>query len=262
MKNIFSAILLFSLLIIFVESCQKNSSSTNKTGLTLSKSNLKRGEPLIVSTNEARSGSFIKWVVNPSSVNTWISSRGNQSAILFSNAGQYVITANYFTDSAGGVPYDSSSSPVIVSDSIYNDSTGEWAQCNSLVQVPVNANDQIILTPVSYSDTGLVFFAQTKNTYVNEYPHLDYISGPDSTAGYEFVFGTITVNPCVNVFPGNAPATSILSLSGISNGTFDLRFILNGTVYKGELTVTNTSCTFAWNYTSGVIISPLTITKQ
>jgi hypothetical protein len=151
---------------------------------------------------------------------------------------------------------------VTVIDSIYNDSTGQWASCNVLAQVPIPNNDQIILTPVSYSDTGLVLIAHTQLTYGNQYPLLDYTSIPDTTAGYGFVFGTVTENPCGNSNLGATPATAILSLSGLTNGTDNLTFILNGVVYVGTLTVTSTECTFAWNYSTGVTIAPLIIQKQ
>jgi len=262
MKKIFFAIIAFFLLIIVAQSCKKNGSNSKAVSLTLSNSSVKKGEPFIVTSNQTSSASVIKWSVNPSSNGVNISSSGNRSVILFSNAGQYIVTANYYNDSTQSIPNGSSSSPVIVSDSIYNDSSGQWAQCNVLVHPPLNANDQIMLTPISYSDTGLVFLAQTKDTYENEYPHLDYLSGPDSTSGYEFVFATLSLNPCVNVVPGNAPATSLITLSGLNNGVFDLRFILNGTIYKGEITVTNSNCTFTWNYNSDVTISPLIIAKQ
>jgi hypothetical protein len=45
-------------------------------------------------------------------------------------------------------------------------------------------------------------------------------------------------------------------------GANDFTIFFNGVAYKGTLTVTSTTCTFNWNYTSGVTISPLTIAKQ
>ena len=261
MKNIISTLILFCLLVVFGVSCKKNSSGSVKPTLTLSNSSIKRGEPLIVTTNVVTTDLVIKWTVNPSSA-TWISSTGNKSVILFSNSGSYRITASYFADSNAATAYDSTSSPINVTDSIYNDSTGTWASCNSLVQVPIPNNDQIILTPVSYSDTGLAFIAHTQQTYGNQYPLLDYSLIPDTTAGYGFVFATVTENPCGNLTGAPTPATGIPSISQLNIGTNDFTIIFQGTLYKGSLTVTDTDCTFSWNYTSGVIISPLTISRQ
>jgi hypothetical protein len=206
----------------------------------------------------------VRWSVNAAANNSWISPSGNKSIILFTNSGSYTVTASYFSDSAATTPYDSSTSPVTVTDSIYNDSSGTWANCNSLAHIPTASSDQIFLTPVSYSDTGLVFVAHTQQTYGDQYPLLDYGSIPDTIAasGYGFVFGTVTESPC-NIATGTpTPATAILSISSLIQGTSDLTIFFNGVAYEGTLTVTSTTCTFSWNYTSGVTISPLTITKQ
>jgi hypothetical protein len=263
MKNIIGAFGLAFLIIVFSVSCKKNNSggSSTKPVLTLSSSSVKRNQPLVASTNVISSNLVVRWSVN-SPDNSWISPSGNKSIILFSNSGSYTVTASYFADSAATTPYDSSSSPVTVTDSIYNDSTGTWASCNSLVQVPINVNDQIFLTPVSYSDTGLVFVAHTQQTYGNQYPLLDYSLIPDTTSGYGFVFGMVTENPCSNFVGDATPATGILSISSLIQGANDFTIFFNGVAYEGTLTVTNTTCTFSWNYTSGVMISPLTITKQ
>ncbi len=262
MKNIISALVLFCLVVVFGVSCKKNNSGSVKPTLTLSNSSIKRGEPLVATTNVVTSDLVVRWTVNPSSAATWISATGNKSVILFSNSGSYKITASYFADSAATSPYDSTSSPVTVIDSIYNDSSGEWAHCNILAQVPINSNDQIILTPVSYSDTGLAFIAHTQQTYGNQYPLLDYTLTPDTTSGYGFVFATVTENPCGNLTGAATPATGIPSISQLNIGTNNFTVIFQGIIYEGTLTVTNTDCTFSWNYTSGVIISPLTIQKQ
>ncbi|SRR5579871_863929 len=261
MKKIISVCVLISTMIIFIASCNKNNSTTSKSGLTLSNATVKKGQPLVVTSNV--SGGFVKWTVNPSSAGTWVNASGNKSVILFSNAGSYTITANYFTDSVAPVPYDSSSSGVVVTDSIYNDSSGQWAHCDALEQVPIANNDQIFLTPISYSDTGLVLLAHTLQTYGNYYPTLGFPQITDSADGtYIFGFGEVTESPCNNSTSTPTPAAGTLSLAGLTNGVHNFTLTLNNAIYQGTLTVTDTECTFIWNYTSGIIISPLTITKQ
>jgi hypothetical protein len=250
-------------MITLANSCQKNNSSnSSKPQLTLSSSTIKRNQPLVASTNVISADLVVKWSVNSSANNSWISSSGNRSVILFSSSGNYTVTASYFADSTSSSPYDSSSSPVIVTDSIYNDSSGQSVSCTALVQVPISNNDQIFLTPVNYSDTGLAFIAHTQLTYGNQYPWLNFETTPDTTSGYGFVFATVTENPCNNSTALPVAATGIPSINPLTIGTHDFTVILNGNVYQGELEVTATSCTFIWNYTSGVIISPLSITKQ
>jgi hypothetical protein len=250
-------------MITLENSCQKNNgSNSSKPQLTLSSSTIKRNQPLVASTNVISADLVVKWSVNSPASSAWLSSSGNRSVILFSNSGNYTVTASYFVDSTAAAPYDSSSSPVIVTDSIYNDSSGQSVSCTTLEQVPISNDDQIFLTPVNYSDTGLAFIAHTQLTYGNQYPWLNFETTPDTTSGYGFVFATVTENPCGNSTALPVAATGIPSINPLTIGTHDFTVILNGNVYQGELEVTATSCTFIWNYTSGVTISPLTITRQ
>jgi hypothetical protein len=263
MKNSIRVFVLVFLFICFMASCKKNNSSSGtRPILTLSSSTVKRNEPLVASTNVVSTNLVVRWSVNTNASNGWISSAGNKSIILFSNAGNYTVTASYFTDSSSSTPYDSSSSPVVVTDSIYNDSTGQWASCGTLVQVGLSSTDQISLTPISYSDTGLVFIAHTQENYDNHYPHLDYYPVPDTIAQFGAGFATVTESPCGNSTATATPATSIISFSGLTNGTSSLVFYLNGTKYEGTITVSNTQCAFIWNYSSGITISPLLVQKQ
>jgi hypothetical protein len=259
MEKPMRVIVLFSSVIILLASCQKNAAPASKSVLTLSGSTIKRGEPLIVTTNESRSELVVKWSVNPSTPNTWISPSGIRSVFLFSNPGSFSITASYFADSNATTPYDSSSSPITVTDSLFADSS---AHCNVIVQIPVVLGDQIFLTPISYSDTGLVLLAHTQHIYDNHYPMLSYGTGTDSTAGYEFDFGTVNEFPCGNSTSAPTPAMAILTIKGLNQGTQDLTVFLNDTMYKGSLTVTQTECSFSWSYSSGVTLFPLTIQKQ
>jgi len=261
MRSVASIIITALSIVIFYSSCTKNGNGSSTSALTLSNSSVQRGEPLIATANSTNSDMVVKWTISPSA-NTWVSSTGNKSVILFSNSGSYTVTANYYPDSISTIPIGSSTSPVTVTDSIYNDSSGQWAHCDAIELVPLNSNDQVNLAPVSYSDTGLVLVAHTQQTYGNTYPLLNYQPGPDSVAGYEFVFGGVSKYACGGSAGADLPATAIISFPNLSIGTTDVTFILNGTLYKGNLTVTSSNCTFSWNYNSGVIISPLTIQKQ
>jgi hypothetical protein len=260
MKTLASVFLSFCLLLTLVVACTKNSrSSSDKSTLTLSNTKVKMGEPLIVTTNALSGpGLVTRWSVTPA-LNSWISPSSNSSVIVFSNPGTYVVTASYFSDSTTSVPYDSSYSPVIVTDSVYtNDST---VHCGAVQLISINSGDQITLTPLPYtSDTGLVLIAHTQNLYGNQYPYLNYTFTEDMTGGYHVDFTGVSKYPCGYTTDGATPATSILSFNSAS-GTHDIIITLNGTTYTGSLVVTDTSYTFTWSYTSGVIISPLQIQK-
>jgi hypothetical protein len=134
--------------------------------------------------------------------------------------------------------------------------------CNSILNAPIVSGDQVILTPISFSDSaGLVFLAHTQDLY-NYQPSLAFTGDFSGSGGtYECDFNSVLEYGCIaGSLP--APATSDVFFNALTNGTHDLVFKLNGTTYQGTMTVSNTSCTFNWNNTdSGVTISPLQIQK-
>lgn len=258
MKNNISILLVAFLCGAFASGCNKQSDTLDKSKITLSKSSVNIGEPLMAATDATGNNFFTRWTVSPSE-NAWISPSGNKSVILFSGAGNYRIMATYFRDSLALTPYDSSFSPVVVTNSIYNDT---MEHCLAIVLVPINTNDQITLTPVSYSDAGLVLLAHTQQLYGAYHPRLSNPSLTDSTGeGYNFSFGKITEYPCEIATVAPSPAIGIVYLKGLSNGIHNVAFSLNGNNYTGSLTVTDADCTFSWNYTTGINVSPLHITK-
>src|SRR5450755_2379963 len=117
--KIFFVLLLF---VISYTACKKNDNSNHSTGgnsiLTLSKATVKRGEQLLASTNLSDVNTKIKWTVFPSGSSN-VSSANKEAAAIFAFAGAYRITASYYSLSDTSVAYDSSSSPVVVTDSFY-----------------------------------------------------------------------------------------------------------------------------------------------
>lgn len=250
MKNSIIGFLLFVTLSAAVISCSKKAAVSESSALILSKSVVKLGEPLVVTTRNHTLGSSIHWSVSPSA-NSWTFPSGDSAAFVFSQPGNYQVSAVSATDST--------SSPVTVNDSIYPGP--EYVHCNALQSVPISAGDQVILTPIAYSDSaGLVLLAHTQNAY-NSYPTLVY-GGNFSGAGggLECDFNSITEYPCNGPGFPTAAMTDVF-FSSLTTGTYNLVFKLNGTTYQGSMTVSNTSVTFNWGYTFGVTISPLTIQK-
>ena len=259
MKTIIRVFLSVCFLSLFTIACKKSENIQSKSTLTLSNEIVKIGEPLAVASNVTGTNLITKWSVSPSG-KAWLSPSGKKSVILFSGAGHYRITATYFTDSLSLTPYDSSFSPVVVNDNIYGE---EKAHCLAIALTPITTNDQITLTPVSYSDTGLILLAHTQQLYGANYPSLGNNELTDNTSvGYNFSFSSIYQYPCNGATFAPVPATGIFSFKGLSNGVHQIAFSLNGNNYTGSVTVTDTDCTFTWNYASGIIISPLHILKQ
>jgi hypothetical protein len=250
--------------------CTKNNSSTiGPAQLNTSLSSVKENEPLIVSSNETGENLYVNWSVSPSA-GTWLSPSGNKTVILFSIPGNYVVKARYYLDSAAITPYDSSTTPVTVTDSAYNDTSGLNAICNVIEAVSILPGDLITIEPVSYTDSGLVFVAHTALTYGNNYPRLDIIFSSDTLnnpgsgaiSTYEYNVANVLIAPCTSQTPLAMPATGYFCIKGLSIGTYDLRFALNGTLYQGSMIVSESGCTFSWSYSSGIIFSPVSITKN
>lgn len=260
----FKGIFFLSLFVVAgMIACKKDQKAPHPTSgypeapaVSLSKSTIKRGEPLVASVQlTAASNPVVRWTVNPGA-NSILSSSAATSTILFSNSGRYTITANYYADSAASRPYDSSSSPVSVNDSIYTDTM--VAHCNALIYAPVASGDLLTLMPIYNKDTGLIFVALTQKTYP-DVPSIEVVSS--GTAGsFHFTIKGITEYPCVfNTSPGIA--TGVLSLGNPPNGTYPVSIDLGNTTYSGTMNVSATTISFNWNYTAGIVIAPSQVNK-
>jgi hypothetical protein len=232
--------------------CVKNAGSIQTTGtgsksdLTLSKSDLKRGEQLIASTNQTNPNAVVKWTTYPAT-NTVVVPANNQAGAIFAQAGSYRITASYYNASDTSVAYDSSSAPVIVNDSISSPSVIP----DGLDSVSLTG-DQLILSPIS---------VQTVNLY-NCTPFLAAYSfdGLNGNSLLLYSGGEVVEGSGCN--GAKNPAVSYLFYSPLNIGTYNISAVLNNVTYNGSLTVTATDYIFTWNYSSGITISPLQIKRN
>ena len=254
----------FILVSIFsMTACNKNSTSTGggtNPGLTLSKTNVKIGEPFIATTKGTTLTSAVTWST-PSNGQVWPSTNTDSATFLFTRTGTYQITAYSPNNTTvmGAITEDSSSATVIVGDSVYGDTSG--LHCDVILVKNLSVDDQINLTPLSCSDTALAFLAHTQDLYIGS-PILDCggtIQMSNDT--FECDFNSAFEYACIGS-PTPAPASGVVFFIKLTNGTHNLVFKLNGTSYQGSINATNTTCTITWNHVSGVTISPLTIQKQ
>ena len=247
-------------LLIFA-SCQKNSNGhqSNAT-ITLSSNQVARNQSVFATASGSSSQqAVVRWSIQPAT-NNWLSAGVNRSVMLFLQKGTYTVTANYFTDSAATVPYDSSSSPVYVSDSVWSDTT---LPCGAIENTPFTAGDQILLTPYIFSDSaGLVLTGHTQDLYMNPL-QIDFNPfTPNIPIGdYLYALDGVQTAPCAGA-SAPAPAITYLFLNGLTTGMHSITIEFNNRNYTGSVLVTDTDCTITWNYTSGVLISPLHISKQ
>ena len=246
---------------IVITACVKNSGTIHYTGtnpntdLTLSKSNLKRGEQLIASTNQSNSNAIIKWTTYPS-INTVVLPANNQAAAIFALAGTYHITASYFNASDTSTAYDSSSASVTVNDSVITTAPVP----DGLDSVSLSG-DQLVFSPVSASDSIFIMSVQTINLY-NCMPFLAAYSfdGLNGTSLLLYKDGEVVEGSGCNGAKNHA--VSYLFYSPLKKGVYNISAILNSITYQGTLTVTDADYTFYWPYTSGITISPLQVKKH
>ena len=62
-------------------------------------------------------------------------------------------------------------------------------------------------------------------------------------------------------FGAQRPAELFLLVGHLSPGLYSLLMKFNQVSYQGSVLVTDSNYVFTWNYTSGIIISPLTVKK-
>ncbi|MDP4247316.1 MAG: hypothetical protein Q8932_15865, partial [Bacteroidota bacterium] len=208
--------------------------------LTVSKSKVARGEPLSVTAAQITGVHAVKWTVSPSSGSILFPNK-NDVVALFSNAGTYHVTAQYYPDSAGsGAPIDSSSSPITVTDSVY-------------AVPPVTGYDSTPLTgvnlsvmPVTAHDTGGLYLVVSTNTWFSCYPHLNWSVNQSGSGAIDLYFFSVTnqTNHCAG--SSSMPATAYIYLYPPANGNHPLTIHMDGHAFAGTLTVSDQNYGIAW----------------
>jgi hypothetical protein len=257
LKNIKSLLFLIPTLSFFILSCSKNPVSTSdKPILLLSKTAVKIGEPMCASLTGQVNNTNVAWSSN-SDAYIRPTSNTDSAIYIFTSPGNYTIKANFQSHINGSD--DSTDGNIIVTDSIISDTV--LATCDVIAVRNLTADDQITLTPVDYSDTGLVFLAHSTNLY-NHSPLLSNAGDIQITeSGFDVDISSVLIYPCSgSTIP--APAVGLVSLTGLTNRTYTLSIILNNITYSGTMTVSDSAISFTWTYSSGVIISPLIIQRR
>jgi len=257
MKNIKSLLFLIPTLPFFILSCSKNPVSTSdKPILLLSKTTVKIGEPMCASLTGEVHNSNVAWSSN---ADAYIRPTTNtDSAIyIFTSPGTYTIKANFQSQINGS--NDSTDGNITVSDSIISDTASPT--CDAIGVKKLTADDQINLSPVDYSDTGLVLLVRSTNLYDHSPLLSDAGEIHVTVSGFEADISSALIYPCSgSALP--APAVGLISLTGLSNRTYTLTVKFNSFTYSGTMTVTDSSIIFSWSSSSGVTISPSIIQRR
>ncbi|MEO3406878.1 hypothetical protein AAFN85_23380 [Mucilaginibacter sp. CAU 1740] len=136
---------------------------------------------------------------------------------------------------------------------------------DTALNVPL-AGDKITLSPVAYNNGAtdsirIAFNAVTTNLYCSN-GLLKLHNTIDASQNFHIDFLHVQA-PIVCHGTGDIPMVAAVNFqkSHLANGSYPLVITLNGTTYTGSIQVSATAITFDWNYTTGIVISPKTISR-
>ncbi|BAU52838.1 hypothetical protein [Mucilaginibacter gotjawali] len=248
-----SAYVLALIIAVFltIVSCTKSGQLNAPAGqIAATKTVLKVNEPDLLALVGADSTKSVFWTVTPAGHDT-LTTQKNGARLVFTKSGDYAVTANQ----SGAAP---ASITIKVTDSVYNPDYNPYF-------TPLTG-DEIKLTPGYYKNaagdtTALAFTATTTNTYcTNSMLSLGY-----SLYLNKYSLSFVGATRSIVCGAGSSTLSQYFNFSvyqaTLANGTFPFAATLNGTTYTGSIEITTTNIIFHWNYTSGVVISPLTLTR-
>jgi hypothetical protein len=242
-----------SVIVIFAwVACTKNGGLNALPGqIALSKSNIKINEPDSMALVGADTSKSVTWSITPQGQDTLLTLK-NAARVKFTKAGTYTVKASSNGNQSAPVT-------ITVSDSVFAPTPYLTA---------LNDNEQFTIVPEYLKKPGtdssyLAFKMSTKGTYCGNSQIL-YNAVLDSVANayYLNIDGVIHPYQCgLN----NIQLTSVVDYNYWHNpfpvGTFPFNVRLPWLYYQGTVTITASTITFTWPYTSNVIITPLQISK-
>ncbi|QEM13957.1 hypothetical protein [Mucilaginibacter rubeus] len=244
------ALLFFALCV--VAACQKNGLPNAPTGqISISKLKLKINEPDSMFLVGADTTKAVTWTITPTGYDE-LQTHTIGAVVKFSKAGQYTLKAANSDITSGPLT-------VTVIDSVYA----------PVYNTNFTAGEQINMTPrivkSAKSDSSYVgFTATTKNSYCTN-ANLDFgIYFNTNPQAYFIQFnGIFFFIPECGVGSHTVATTTDFSsyLTPLTPGIYPLHIFFAGINYNGTIEVTSTQLIFHWDNSSGIIISPTTLTR-
>jgi len=252
MKNLIYGLFALTLAVVVISSCNKYGDLAGQTGkLVASSYKVAIDQPDTLLLSGAKTTDTVHWSVTPAGFDSIIT-KNNVAEVFFKKAGVYTVRA-----------IDAPMAPASVSITVL-DSVDKPVNTYSYLQL---TGDQITLVPHFYNNptadsSYLSFVAQTKKPYCGTSKLVVADSLINNNYGIHFLYVS-QPSPCII---GQSPIAAVINFTQnqpgvLPIGTFPLSVTLNGTTYTGSIVATSTTITFNWNYTSGVLISPLQINR-
>lgn len=245
MKNSTLAVT-FLLLAIGFSSCAKKDEEIPVVPLQASLSGeVHISQPVTFTLPSVASTASVTWKVEPNKAT--INATGNAATISFQAAGTYTVS---------GVFGSTSGNSTVKVDSV------NYLPPNGTTTVPFSTGEQLNITvkrvDSSVSASGLLFEMKTAGSYtcLNNAIAFTQTNGTNS---YALNLTGINI-PMSGCQAGSSkPAGIGITKIPLPAGTTTLAIGFNGTAYTGSIVKTNNSYVITWNYTSGVVLSPLSL---
>jgi len=252
MKKLLYGISALIFVALAITACNKYGNLPGGTGkLVASSYKVDVNQPDSLLLSGGKTTDTVHWSVTPAGFDSIIT-KNNVAEVFFKKAGVYKVQAI-------DPPLAPANVSITVLDSIYYPVI--------TYNYPQLTGDQITLVPHYYNNPTadsvyLSFVAQTKNSYCGTSQLLLTDSLMNNNYGIHFLY-VKQPSPCVI---GQSPIAAVINFTqnlpaSLPNGTFPLSVTLNNTTYTGSIVVTSSTITFNWNYTSGVLISPMQISR-
>jgi len=133
-------------------------------------------------------------------------------------------------------------------------------------QLVALTGDKITLAPGYHQNAAgdsvaISFNAVTTNRYCSN-GLLKFHNTLDANNNFFIDFLNVQ-EPLVCHGTGDIPMVAAVNFqkSYLVNGSHPLKITLNGTTYTGNIIISASSITFDWNYSTGIVISPKTLTR-
>jgi hypothetical protein len=244
-----SALFILTIVIIFGACAKKSADDTTAATLQVSQTtDAHIGQPVTFILPSVASTAVVSWSVTPNKAT--VSTSGNSASVVFQSSGKYTVTGT------SGSSTGSSSFSV---------DTVQYLPPNGTTTVAFNTSEQLNITVKRADSTtassGLTFTMQTAGSYscLNSVLAFTANNGAGGAATYTIDVTGIKV-PLGGCASGSSKASGTATTKiPLPVGTTTLTINFNGTVYTGNIQKTGNAYVISWSYTSGVLVSPLSL---
>ncbi len=241
---------LFVMVITGFSACAKKDGDTITTDpLQVSQTgDVHIGQPITFTLPSVAAATSVNWTVSPNTAT--INASGNAASVSFQTSGSYVVTGTSgSTTGRSGVSVD----------------TVNYLPPNGTTTVPFSTGEQLKITAKrndsSATASGLIFTIQTAGSYSCQNSILSFTAsnGAGGAATYAINVTGISV-PIAGCTAGNSKASGSANTKvPLPTGSTTLTIVFNGTTYTGNIVKSGNNYSISWGYTSGVVITPVSL---